>query len=106
MKTCQIGLGVALLGLLAACTTSVPVVGEAIKCEPAEEIARRCELPAQVREGITYGELITLMQGDRQALGVCANRHDALTKAIAACNQQIELHNQRLRGMNEISAKP
>lgn len=104
MKTCQIGLGVAVL--LAACTTSVPVVGEAIKCEPAEEIARRCELPVQVREGITYGELIKLMQDDRQALGVCANRHDALTKAITACNQQIELHNQRLRGMNEVSAKP
>lgn len=95
----------ALLALaLAGCTTPVPVVSEAIRCEPASEIARRCDLPLAVREGITYGELVQLMQSDRQALGSCADRHEALAKAIAVCNEQIDSHNQRLRGMNAANA--
>lgn len=89
---------------LAGCASSVPVVGEALKCEPAAEIARRCDLPREVREGITYGDLVKLMQEDRQALGVCANRHEALARSIAACNEQIEQHNQRVRGMNAANA--
>lgn len=99
-------IGFGLLGsiVLTACTSTVPVVGEALKCEPAAEIARRCDLPREVREGITYGDLVKLMQEDRQALGVCANRHDALAKSIAACNEQIEQHNQRVRGMNAANA--
>lgn len=99
-------LAFALMLGISACATRVPVVSEALKCEPAEDIARRCELPQQVQEGVTYGDLIKLMQNDRQALGVCANRHDALAKAITACNQQIESHNQRLRGINEVNTSP
>ncbi|MEF9995884.1 MAG: hypothetical protein RR784_04800 [Burkholderiaceae bacterium] len=105
MKTRHLAAVVLVVGV-SACATNVPVVTEVLKCEPAEDIARRCELPKQVQEGITYGDLIKLMQEDRRALGVCANRHDALAKAIAACNQQIESHNQRLRGMSEANAKP
>lgn len=90
--------------MTAGCSTPVPVVGEAIRCEPPAEIARRCDLPASVREGITYGELMQLIQADRQALGSCANRHDALARTIATCNEQIDAHNQRLRGMNAVNS--
>lgn len=82
------------------CTTVAPVIEEAIQCKPPEALLANCDTPQEIQAGVTYADLIKLMQQDRQNLADCGVRHEDLTKAIAVCNDEIDKYNQRIRTIN------
>jgi hypothetical protein len=89
------------LGLLGGCTTYVPVVPEAVKCEVPATLLQGCVPPAKLADGITYGELLAVYQGERQALQQCGTNHAALMQAVAACRAEVARHNAELGRLNE-----
>jgi hypothetical protein len=95
-----------LAAALPACTTTtVPVVKEAQKCVPAAALLEPCGEPADVRAGITYGELIDASRGDREKLKACALRQRSLAAALTDCNGSIDKYNADIREINARNAK-
>ena len=83
-----------------ACGTT-PVVQEEIQCRIDPKLVERCPPPVGLTEGLTYGELLKLMQQDRGALATCGARGEALVKAITACTEEVDKFNQRVRDINK-----
>lgn len=94
-----------LVTALAGCSVAVPVVKEAPKCSPPANMVVPCEGAGQIRQGITFGELIDLSSHDRDKLNACALRHKSLADAIAACNAVIDKYNAEIREINARNAK-
>jgi len=88
--------------ILSGCCRSVPVIKEAIPCKPPQELSGSCDLPVKIEEGITYDELLRLVQKDREHLNTCGRRYEDLVKLINACNEEIDKHNQRIQEINAI----
>jgi hypothetical protein len=83
-----------------ACGTT-PVVEKGVPCRVDPALLERCPPPVGLTEGLTYGELLKLMQQDRAALAACGVRGEALVKAITACTEEMEKFNQRLGDINK-----
>jgi hypothetical protein len=86
---------------LAGCTTYVPVVPEAVQCEVPAALLQGCDSPQRLKDGITYGELLAVYQGERQALKLCGDHHAALLRAVAACKAEVDRHNAELKRLDE-----
>jgi hypothetical protein len=99
-----------LLALLATCwgctTTAVPVVKEALKCDAPPSLLAACAEPVAIKQGVTFGEMITLTAADRDAFQACALRHKSLAELVTACNASIEKYNAEIRELNKRNAAP
>ena len=73
------------LAALAGCATEVPEVKVAPTCDVPPALLAACGAPADIKVGITFGELLEVSRRDREALRECTQRHDELARAIAAC---------------------
>jgi len=94
-----------LCAALPACTTAVPVVREAQKCAPSAAMLEACGQAAEIRAGITFGEMIEVSRGDREKLRACAPRQKTLAATIAECNSNIDKYNAEIREINARNAK-
>jgi hypothetical protein len=88
--------------ILSGCYRSIPVIKEAIPCKPPQELLGTCDLPVKIEEGITYADLLQLVQKDREHLATCCHRYEDLVRLINACNEEIEKHNQKIQEINAI----
>jgi hypothetical protein len=97
-----------LLALLATCwgctTTAVPVVKEALKCDAPPSLLAACAEPVAIKQGVTFGEMITLTAADRDAFQACALRQRSLAALIADCNDTVEKYNAEIREINARNA--
>ena len=93
------------LAALGGCATAVPEVKDALTCDVPPALLAACDVPAGIKVGITYGELIEVSRRDREALRECALRHDALSHAIAACSDNIATYNAQIRAINAAKAR-
>jgi hypothetical protein len=84
------------------CSTTVPVVKEAQKCQPPPSMLESCGDVASIKQGITFGEIIEVSSRDRDALRVCALRHKRLVETIAECNNNIDRYNAEIREIDAI----
>lgn len=85
-----------LLCALTGCRTVV-IAPESLSCPlPAEELARQCDQPERLAEGITYADFLKAYQADRQRLESCAKQAEYLKKFVNTCNEQIANYNQKL----------
>lgn len=92
--------------LLAGCsTTYVPIVPPSLTCSPPEQMQQTCAAPQRLKDGLSYAELITSYQTDRQALQRCALQHEALKQAVATCQEAIARHNAELARIGEEAQK-
>lgn len=84
--------------LLAACAheVQVVVVDPAKPCEPSAALLQACAVPTPLAEGLSFRDLVVGYQADRQSLARCALQQADLAKAVAACNDEIAKHNERL----------
>ena len=73
------------LAALGGCATEGPEV-KGQTCEVPPALLAACGAPADIKVGVTFGEMIEVSRRDRETLRECAERHDALSHAIAACN--------------------
>lgn len=85
-------------------TVSMPVVGEALKCEVPAGMLVACDDPVVIKPGITFGELITVSSQDRDKLRDCAHRENGLADAFAECNRKIDAFNSEMRDINARNA--
>jgi len=91
------------------CTTLVPVVKAAPKCDTSRlsEMLVLCGDPVAIDQGITFGGMIDVARQDRESLRACAFRHKSLADAIAACNDSIDRYNAEIGDINaRNAAKP
>ncbi len=97
-----------LAGLLVGCAPTLPVVVQPVDCPlPTEALARRCDEPRVVADGISYADLIAIGIDDRNALRACARHDRYLTGVLQACQQAIKDYNDKLVEINQqISGKP
>jgi hypothetical protein len=95
-----------ILAALCGCSTTVavPEVKEALKCDVSPSLLATCGSPAEIRQGITFGEMIDVSRRDRDALRECALRQQGLTRAVAACSDNIERYNAQIRAINASNA--
>jgi|GEM_PF-1897851 len=99
-------LAVALALSATGCAPTLPVLREGVSCPfDAAVLARRCEAPQALATGITYGELLSAHQRDRQALRDCAAHDAALAGMVQACQQAIADYNARLAEINRQAAE-
>jgi hypothetical protein len=61
-----------------------------------------CNQPIPIKEGATFGEIIDIVEQDRDNLRACALRQKSLAGAINTCNAAIDKYNQ---GINELNAR-
>lgn len=89
-------------GLLAGCTSPLPVVPQAIRCDvdPAL-LAGKCAAPSPIPADATFGGLVGAMQNDRQALRECALSAEALRASIGRCNAATDEFNKKVDEINE-----
>jgi hypothetical protein len=85
---------------LSGCTTAVPVVKEALKCNVDPSMLEHCTPPIEITEGITYARIIEIVKEDRSSLRFCAQRQEVLAKAVTDCNITIDQHNKEIREIN------
>jgi len=93
-----------LMGVLfiAGCTTPVPVVPHAIRCELSADMqASRCPEPKSLPEDATFQTLVDTMLADRQALRECGLTANALRDSINKCNQTTDDFNKKIDEMNK-----
>jgi hypothetical protein len=88
--------------LLSGCYHHVPVIQESALCKVPPEFLTSCDLPVKIEEGITYADLLQLVQKDREHLANCCHRYEDLVKLINACNEEIKKHNQKIQEINAI----
>jgi hypothetical protein len=82
------------------CTTAVPVVPPAPRCELSPALLAACDGPGGVKPDITFGELIDIAARDRESLRACALRHQALADAVSVCKTQIQAFDTELEKIN------
>ena len=107
--TCHAASPAALLlacaGLLGGCAPTLPVIVKPVDCPvPADLLARRCDEPRPLPEGLSYADLIAIGIADRNALRRCALHDRLLADSIQACQKAIADYNDRLREINEKNA--
>ena len=78
------------LAALGGCATAAPEVKEALTCDVPPAMLAPCAAPADIRVGVTFGEMMEISRRDREALRECALRQDALSRAIAACKAKAQ----------------
>jgi hypothetical protein len=79
------------------CTTAVPVVKRAPKCNVTAEQLTACGDPALIKQGVTFGELVDLSRLDRETLRQCALKQKSLASLVAACNALIDSYNAEIK---------
>lgn len=89
-----------LIGLEGCCTTHVPEVVPPLRCNIPAEMLKDCAAPSGLKEGMTFGELLSAHQADRQALRSCALQHADLRAAVETCRSETERHNADLERIN------
>jgi hypothetical protein len=94
----------AFAALCGCSTVSVPEVKEALKCDMSPALLAACGAPADIRQGITFGEMIEVSRRDRDALRECALRQQGLAHAVAACSDSIDKYNAQIRAINASNA--
>ena len=98
-------LAVALASLLSACAPTLPVLVKPVECPvPADLLARRCDEPRPLPDGLSYADLIAIGIGDRNALRRCALHDRLLADSLQACQKAIADYNDKLREINEKNA--
>ena len=96
---------VTLAGLLGACAPTLPVLVKPVECPvPADLLARRCDEPRPLPDGLSYADLIAIGIADRNALRRCALHDRLLADSLQACQQAIASYNDKLREINEKNA--
>jgi hypothetical protein len=90
----------ALCAAFSGCATTVPVVEELVKCDAPADMLAACVNPADIKQGITFGEMIDVSSRDRASLKACANSHKYLADVVAQCNASIDKNNVRIREIN------
>ena len=94
-----------LASLLGACAPTLPVIVNPVDCPvPADLLARRCDEPRLLPEGLSYADLIAIGIADRNALRRCALHDRLLADSLQACQKAITDYNDRLRKINEKNA--
>lgn len=91
---------VGLTGLGGCSTTHVPEVVPPLRCNIPAALLKECAAPAGLKEGLTFGELLSAHQADRQALRSCALQHADLRAAVETCRSETERHNADLERIN------
>ena len=87
---------------IAGCTTPVPVVPHAIRCELGADLqSSRCPTPKPLPEDATFQTLVDTMLADRQALRECGLTAKALRDSIDKCNQATDDFNKKIDEMNK-----
>ena len=98
-------LAVALASQLSACAPTLPVLVKPVECPvPADLLARRCDEPRPLPDGLSYADLIAIGIGDRNALRRCALHDRLLADSLQACQKAIADYNDKLREINEKNA--
>lgn len=91
---------------IAGCTTTVPVVPHAIRCELGPKLkAYRCAEPKPLPQDATFQTLVDTMLADRQALLECNLSANALRNSINRCNQATDDFNKKIDELNQSNAK-
>lgn len=91
---------------IAGCTTTVPVVPHAIRCELGPQLqAYRCAEPKPLPQDATFQTLVDTMLADRQALHECKFSANALRNSINTCNQATDDFNKKIDELNESNAR-
>ena len=86
---------------IAGCTTAVPVVPHAIRCELSAELqASNCPESGQLPQDATFQTLVDTMLADRQALRECGLSVNALRDSINKCNQATDEFNKKIDALN------
>jgi hypothetical protein len=87
---------------LAGCNTVViPKVEHAVVCTPPAAMLETCAGPADIKQGITFGELIDVSGRDRDTLKQCALTHRRLSETVADCNKRLADYNASLDEFNK-----
>ncbi|MCK9201128.1 MAG: hypothetical protein M0P59_10060 [Gallionella sp.] len=90
----------------AGCTTPVPVVPHAIRCELSAELqAGNCSAPKPLPEDATFQTLVDTMLTDRQALRECGLTANALRDSINKCNQATDDFNKKIDELNKSNGR-
>lgn len=91
---------------IAGCTTPVPVVPHAIRCELSTDLqSRNCSEPKPLPQDATFQTLVDTMLADRQASRECGLLVGALRDSINKCNQAIDEFNKEIDKSNKSSGK-
>ena len=94
-----------LASLLGACAPTLPVIVNPVDCPvPADLLARRCDEPRPLPDGLSYADLIAIGIADRNALRRCALHDRLLADSLQACQKAIADYNDKLREINAKSA--
>ena len=98
-------LAVALASQLSACAPTLPVLVKPVDCPvPADLLAKHCDDPRPLPEGLSYADLIAIGIADRNALRRCALHDRLLADSLQACQKAIADYNDKLREINEKNA--
>jgi hypothetical protein len=89
------------LVVLSGCSTSHSDIKECISCRAEVELLKSCDLPIEIKDGVTYLELIDLINNDRENLRKCGTSYNTLLEIYNTCNQKIDDYN---KGIREIDA--
>jgi hypothetical protein len=95
----------AILFTLAGCCHPLPVIAPSMQCTVPDDLAKSCAAPALVKDGITYAELLSLVQEDRANLRICGQRYADFVKRAKTCEAGVAAHNEAIRKINEASKK-
>jgi hypothetical protein len=76
---------------------AVPVVKQSLSCEFTAGLLQSCGDAADIRQGITFGEMIEVSRRDRQVLKECAQSHKDLAGEVAKCKENVDKHNAAVR---------
>jgi hypothetical protein len=81
-----------------ACTPmAVPVVKQSLSCEFSASLLQSCGEAADIKQGVTFGEMIEVSRRDRQILKECAQSHKDLAGEVAKCKENVDKHNAAIR---------
>ena len=76
---------------------AVPVVKESLTCEFSASVLQSCGEAADIKPGVTFGEMIEVSRRDRQVLKECAQSHKDLAGEVAKCKENVDKHNAAIR---------
>jgi len=95
-----------LSGCCSLCDSKVAIhMKQAPLCKPVDSLLKACDSPKEIKEGITYEDLIQLMADERSALSTCRDRQMLLANTIQVCNEEISKTNKRLQEIMATSPK-
>ena len=89
----------AVLMLIVACTTPVPVLKATpvpgCPIDPSLEVS--CESPVLLVEGETFDQALAKDAVIRKELRECRAKHQILVEALATCNEQVKTYNEAMK---------